>query len=109
MPFPIDLKYIQETEHELGVQFPDSFKSKMLKENGGEIITNGEEWQLYTFFDNSDKKRIARTCNHIGLETKQCRELSYFPSEGIAIGMNGYGDQLILLPSDADKSILKEE
>lgn len=33
MPFPVDIKYIIETEQELGLVFPDSFKSKMTKEN----------------------------------------------------------------------------
>lgn len=109
MAFPIDIKYIRETEHELGVQFPDAFKSKMIKDNGSELIINGEKWELYPFFDKSDRKRIARTCNHIALETKKCREIPYFPSEGTAIGRNGYGDQLILMPSEAVKSVLKDD
>lgn len=44
MPFPIDLKYIIETEKELGLIFPDSFKTKMRKENGGEIETEDDDW-----------------------------------------------------------------
>ena len=109
MPFPVDLKYIIETEQELGLVFPDSFKSKMTKENGGELITEEDDWQLFPFFDKLDNKRISRTCNHIVLETKQARAWDNFPDNGIAIASNGSGDNLILLPSDNDKKKLREE
>ena len=56
MPFPIEEKYIIETESELNVKFPTEFKIWMMKSNGGELITN--EFELYPFFDKSDKKRI---------------------------------------------------
>lgn len=103
MPFPMDIKYINETEKELGVIFPDKFKSKMIKGNGGELLTEEDDWQLFPFFDKSDNKRISRTCNHIGLETKQAREWDNFPKNGIAIASNGYGDTLILLPKNENK------
>ena len=54
------------------------------------------EFELYPFFDKFDKKRISRTCNHIGLETKNVRECNGFPDNGIAIGTDGFGNQLIL-------------
>ena len=99
MPFPIDMKYITETEKELGLVFPDKFKSKMTKENGGELIPDDDDWQLFPFFDKSDKKRISRTCNHIGLETKQAHEWDNFLNNGVAIASNGCGDLLVLLPT----------
>ena len=61
MPFPVDIKYIIETEQELGLVFPDSFKSKMKKENGGELTTEDDDWQLFPFFDKSDNNRMNRT------------------------------------------------
>ena len=109
MPFPIDDKYITETEKELGILFPDNFKSKMMKENGGELMTEDEDWNLFPFFDKSDKKRISRTCNHIGLETKQAKKWSNFPSNGIAIASNGSGDHLVLLPTKENKEKLSDE
>jgi hypothetical protein len=109
MPFPIDIKYIIETEEELGLIFPDSFKSKMTKENGGELMTKDDDWQLFPFFDKSDNKRMSRTCNHIVLETKQARAWDNFPDNGIAIASNGSGDNLILLLLDSDKKKLSEE
>jgi len=109
MPFPVDIKYIIETEQELGLVFPDSFKSKMTKENGGELMTEDDDWQLFPFFDKSDNKRMSRTCNHIVLETKQARAWDNFPDKGIAIASNGSGDNLILLPLDNDNKKLREE
>ena len=109
MPFPVDIKYIIETEQELGLVFPDSFKSKMTQENGGELLTEDDDWQMYPFFDKSDNKRISRTCNHIVLETKQARSSYNFPDNGIAIASNGSGDNLILLPLDNDNKKLREE
>jgi len=108
MPFPIEPKYIKQTEEELGILFPDCFKAKMMQENGGELSTKEDDWQLYPFFDRSDKKRISRTCNHIGLETKQAREWRNFPSNAIAIASNGSGDHLILLSEAGNEKQLSE-
>lgn len=109
MSFPIDEKYIAETEKELGILFPENFKSKMMKENGGELMTDDDDWNLYPFFDKSDKKRISRTCNHIGLETKQAKNWNNFPSNRIAIGSNGSGNHLVLLPTKENKEKLSGE
>ncbi|HEX8017686.1 MAG TPA: SMI1/KNR4 family protein [Flavobacterium sp.] len=108
MAFPIDLKYIIETERELEVEFPYEFKQKMINLNGGALITEDDDWQLYPFFDKSDKKRISRTCNHIVLETKQAKKWSGFPLNAIAIATNGCGDKLILLPLDTNEKKLGE-
>ena len=96
MPFPIDEKYILETETELNVKFPSEFKNRMIKSNGGELAQDGFVFFLYPFFDKSDRKRISRTCNHIGLETKNAREWDNFPENGIAIGSDGGGNHLVL-------------
>lgn len=108
MPFPIDQKYIHETETELGFIFPDKFKKRMIKENGGEILTEEDEWQIFPIFDKTDKKRISRTANHIVLETMQAREWDEFPRSGIAIGTNGFGDYLVLLPDENQPDKLGE-
>jgi hypothetical protein len=106
MPFPVDIQYIQMTEKEFDMFFPPIFKAKMMQLNGGELLTEDEEWNLYPFFDKSTNKKISRTCNHIGLETKAAREWSNFPSNAIAIGSNGSGDQLILMPeSERSKNL----
>lgn len=109
MPFPIDEKYIFEAEQELGLSFPSMFKAKMKKENGGAIETENDDWQLFPFFDKLDKKRISRTSNHIILETKEAKKWRNFPNNGIAIGENGSGDRLILLPATENSKVLSEE
>ena len=109
MSFPLDKKYITNTETELGIAFPERFIQKMLKENGGEAFTAGDDWILYPFFDKTDNKRISRTCNHIGLETKKSKEWATFPGSAVAIGTNGAGDQLILLPDPINGNILSED
>lgn len=109
MPFPLDEKYIFETEQELGILFPNNFKAKMIKENGGELKTVDDDWQVIPFFDKSDKKRISRTCNHILLETKQARSWDNFPSNGIKIASNGCGDFLLLMPTKLNDKKLSDE
>lgn len=98
MPFPVDVQYIKETEKELKLEFPDKFKARMLEMNGGEIETDDDAWELFPFFDKSDKKRMSRTSNHIVLETKEARAWDNFPQDAVAIASNGCGDFLVLLP-----------
>jgi len=97
MAFPLDEKYIKETETEFNVKFPSEFKNRMIKSNGGELLISDKfKFELYPFLDKTDRKRISRTCNHIGLETKNAREWNGFPDNVIAIGADGYGNQLTL-------------
>jgi hypothetical protein len=98
MPFPVDSNHIRATEEKLSTTFPSMFRGKMMRENGGTIEAAGMTWFLYPFLDTSDKKRLARTCNDIVRETRQMRDWPGFPPTAVAIGNNGGGDQLILLP-----------
>lgn len=103
MAFPVEEKYITETENKLNVKFPEKFKARMMRENGGELIEKLESEEedcvhwLFPFFDKSDKNRISRTCNHIELETKNAHEWREFPKNGIAIGHDGSGNKLVLI------------
>ena len=108
MPFPIELKYILETERTLGLEFPESYKNKMMRENGGELMTDEDDWLLFPFLDKSDNKRISRTCNHIVLETENARQWESFPENGITIASNGCGDNLVLLPFEDNPKQLQE-
>ncbi|MVN23560.1 SMI1/KNR4 family protein [Mucilaginibacter arboris] len=108
MPFPLDVKFVDEAQNELNVIFPKVFVQKMLEENGGEVSTEDDDWTLYPILDKTDNKRISRTCNHIGLETQKAKEWATFPETAIAIGTNGYGDQLILLPDKAENRKFQE-
>ncbi len=97
MPFPIDKKFIEQTEKELQVSFPALYKTKMEAENGGQVEFEDIHFILYPFFDQSNKKRISRTCNHIGLETQKAKEWNNFPNNATAIGSDGGGNQLVLI------------
>jgi len=79
----------------------------MRQKNGAEITTFDDQWNLFPFFDTSDKKRISRTCNHIVKETHYARETHYFPDSGVVVGENGAGDYLIFLPDDEKKGYIK--
>jgi hypothetical protein len=97
MPFPVDISWIRATEAKLGVSFPLGFVARMLELNGGEVAAGGDVWELHPFLDKSDRTRLKRTCNDIVHETQQARRWPGFPEDGVAIGGNGSGDQLILL------------
>lgn len=109
MPFPVDIKCIHEAESKLGIKFPAAFVVKMTKLNGGSVSTPPDRWELYPFMDTSDRKRLARTCNDIVRETKNAKDWPDFPPNAVAIGANGCGDQLILLPQADTPGYLSHE
>ena len=108
MPFPVAEQLIAATERKLGVSFPPEFRARMSRHNGGVVSTQEDDWQLYTFLDTSDRKRLSRTCNDIVSETLTARGWREFPPEAIAIGANGLGDYLVFLPL-AGSTVLQTE
>ena len=99
MPFPVDEKWITQTEQKLGVRFPASFVTAMAKMNGGTVETRIDQFDLFPFLDASDRKRVQRTCGSIDRETDSARKASSgFPCNAVAIGENGGGDLLVLIP-----------
>jgi len=108
MPFPVADTEIQKTEAKLGIQFPESFRRAMMASNGGEILTDDDAWTQYPFLDESDRKRLPRTCNDIVKETLSAKEWEGFPGQGVAIACNECGDHLLLLPSKEDGAVLSE-
>jgi len=105
MPFPVDEKYIAATEEKLGREFPTTFRAKMMADNGGQVNSPPDAWRLYPFFDTSNKKRMKRTCNDIVCETASAKQWTGFPADAVAIGANGGGEQLILLPAEDGTSL----
>jgi SMI1/KNR4 family protein SUKH-1 len=99
MPFELPEPYLIAAEQQLGARLPPPYRAAMLASNGGEIEVEDDVWILYPIADNSDRKRIARTCNHVIRETERWREWSGFPTNAIAIGENQSGDVLVLLQS----------
>jgi hypothetical protein len=99
MPFPVDAKWMTQTEQKLGVRFPASFVTAMAKMNGGTVRTQIDHFELFPFFDATDRKRIQRTSRSIDRETSTARkDCNGFPPAAVAIGANGGGDLLVLMP-----------
>jgi len=98
MAFPVEEKFIEIAEAELGIKFPESFRNKMMKLNGGCVQLPDEDevgyYELNPFYDTSDKKRIKRTCNSIVHETKTYREQYGLPQNLIVLA-DSDGDLLI--------------
>jgi hypothetical protein len=97
MPFPVLEAQIARAEGELGRRLPEPLRQRLLTDNGGEITVAGDNWQLFPIFDDSDRKRISRTANHIIRETAEARKWRGFPSGAIAVGANDMGELLVLL------------
>jgi cell wall assembly regulator SMI1 len=101
VPFNLSEDQLEKTEMELGAKLPHEYREAMKLDNGGEASTEEDDWELYPIKDISDRKRLARTCNHILTETESCRGFGNFPENAIAIAGNGLGDQMVLLQQGA--------
>ena len=72
-----------------------------MRSNGGRVVTDEDEWELHPVLDDGDRSRLKRTCNDIVRETAHARKWPNFPADTVAIGANGMGDFLVLLPDSA--------
>ncbi len=104
MAFPIPESEIAKTEAKIGIRFPESFRKAMMADNGGEVITEEDQWELFPFFDTTDRKRLSRTSNDILRETVESRKWRGFPENGWAVANNGFGDHIVFLRSASDPS-----
>jgi len=108
MPFATEERFIRDAEAKLGVRLPQTLRARLLSSNGGEVALDDDVWQLHPVFDTSDHKRSSRTANDVVRETASAREWRGFPPHAVAVGANGAGDVLVLLPSERDSSGLDE-
>ena len=99
MPFDLAESFIEEAERELGAKLPASYRAAMVLANGGEVEVLDDVWQLHPIADTSDRKRLARTANHVLRENESLRGWTSFPASALAIAANGSGDQLVFLRS----------
>jgi len=102
MAFPISESELAKTEAKIGIRFPESFRSAMMTDNGGEVITEEDQWELFPFLDTSDRKRLSRTSNDILRETTESRKWRGFPQDGWSVANNGFGDHILFIRSKSD-------
>jgi hypothetical protein len=101
MAFAGSEELVAAAEAKLGRRLPDSLRTRLISENGGEIRAAREDWALYPVWDASNRKTMGRTANHILRENDSLRrEWPHLPDGFIAIADNGGGDLLVLPPDD---------
>lgn len=97
MAFDLAESFILEAERQLGAALPASYRSAMARSNGGEVESLDDAWILHPIADATDRKRLARTANHIVRETQGMQEWQSFPADAVAIAANSSGDCLVFL------------
>jgi hypothetical protein len=98
MPFPVSEALLARAEQALRRMLPEPLRHRLMRDNGGTIMAAGDDWRLHPIWDDSDRRRIARTANHIVRETAQARQRHGFPRDAISIAEEDYGNHLVLLP-----------
>ena len=91
-------------EGRLGRRLPDAHRRRLIRENGGEIRADREDWTLFPVWDPTNRKTMGRTGNHIVRENEALRRdwADILPAGSIAIADNGGGDLLVLSPGSDD-------
>ena len=104
MAFPGSEDLVAAAENALGRRLPEAHRSRLIRENGGEVEAAGEIWTLYPVWDDTDRKTVARTTNHILRENLALRRdwPDVMPPGFVAIADNGGGDMLVLRPGEVD-------
>lgn len=109
MPFPTTEDFIIRAETELQCKLPREYRAWVLANNGGEVSTADDTWQVFPVFDDSDRKKASRSASHIIRETAIARHWYGFPARGVPFAANGEGDLLIFVPRERDSAELAPE
>lgn len=103
MAFPVTEARVLAAEAALGWRLPEMLRTRLMVENGGEVQVGDDPdniWWLHPVWDDSDRKRMGRTANHVIRETEIARKWGRFPEDAAAIAGNGTGDFLIVRRGD---------
>ena len=109
LPIPTTERFVALAETELKCKLPPECRTWVLENNGGELQAADDDWQIFPVFDDSDRRKTARSASHIVHETAMAREWRGFPAEGVAFGANGEGDLLVFFPRESDLGELAPE
>lgn len=96
MPFPREL--VDRAEAGLGVRSPPIFVASMMQLNGGSVHAAADTWELHTFLDTSDRRRLRTARAEIAQETERARKHPGLPDGVVTIASNGTSELLGLLP-----------
>jgi hypothetical protein len=107
IPFPVDIKFVERCAEKLGVKLPPAYVERICAKNGGDVTADGTNtWTLVPIFDDSDRRRLKRTCNDVVHETEFARGFFGFPADGVVIANDGCGNHLTLLPKSGNSDEL---
>jgi hypothetical protein len=111
VPFPTTERFVARAETELQCRLPLDYRTWVLANNGGELSAADDDWQVFPVFDDSDRKKAARSASHIVRETGRARKWPGFPfpAKSVAFAENGSGDLLVFLPRASDPGELAPE
>jgi hypothetical protein len=98
MAFPTTEDRVVAAEAQLGLRLPPEYRIRLISNNGGELETEHDVWQVFPVFDDTDRKRAGRSTNHLVRETQQAANWPGFPVGAVAVASNGTGDLLIFFP-----------
>ena len=96
VPFPVSEQRIVEAEQALGRTLPRELRTRLMRNNGGEVIVENDDWALHPVWDPTDRKTMGRTTSHVLTETSEARSWASFPPDGVSLASDGSGDRLIL-------------
>ncbi len=88
---------------------PEPLRKRLMRDNGGTIVAAGDEWSLHPVWDDGDRRRIARSANHIVRETAQAQRQHGFPRGAASVAKDDYGNHLVLLPGSAEFQLWDHE
>jgi hypothetical protein len=104
MAFPGSEELIAAAEGLLGRRLPDAHRTRLIRENGGEVRAARDHWTLYPVWDPSTRTTMGRTANHIIRENEGLRREwpDALPEGFIAMADNSGADLLVLPPGKDD-------
>jgi len=96
MAFPVSERRVETAEQQLGRSLLPEHRARLLRNNGGEVFCDGDSWQLHPVWDDTDRRTIARTTNHIVRETEEAMSWDDFPRDAVAVASDGSGNILVV-------------
>jgi hypothetical protein len=101
MGFPVSEERIEAAERELGTRLLPQHRTRLIRDNGGEVLCEDDGcWQLHPIWDDTNRRTIARTTNHIVHETREAQQWGNFPPGAIVVASDGCGNHLVLRPGN---------